>query len=49
MIGCLIRDAMSNAVQFTAIPGWGGVVMGVSAIVTALPVPLKYWRTSTRA
>ena len=26
---------MSKAAQFTAIPGWGGVVMGVSAIITA--------------
>jgi hypothetical protein len=31
-----IRDAMSRASQFTAVPGWGGVAMGVTAIVTAI-------------
>jgi hypothetical protein len=30
-----IRDAMSRAGRFTAIPGWGGVAMGVSALGTA--------------
>jgi hypothetical protein len=30
-----IRDAMARASAFTAVPGWGGVAMGVSAIVTA--------------
>ena len=30
-----IRDAMSRAGQFTALPGWGGVAMGVTALVTA--------------
>jgi hypothetical protein len=30
-----IRDAMSRATEFTAVPGWGGVAMGVTAIVTA--------------
>ena len=30
-----IRDAMSKATQFTAIPGWGGVAMGVTAIIAA--------------
>ena len=30
-----IRDAMSRATAFTAIPGWGGVLMGVTALVTA--------------
>ena len=30
-----IRDAMSRAGQFTAVPGWGGVTMGVTAIATA--------------
>ncbi|HEX3645441.1 MAG TPA: hypothetical protein VHT95_07525 [Vicinamibacterales bacterium] len=31
-----IRDAMSRATQFTAVPGWGGVAMGATAIVTAV-------------
>ena len=30
-----IRDAMARASAFTAVPGWGGVVMGVTAIVAA--------------
>jgi hypothetical protein len=30
-----IRDAMTRATAFTAIPGWGGVVMGVTAIAAA--------------
>lgn len=30
-----IRDAMTRASAFTAIPGWGGVVMGVTAIGAA--------------
>jgi hypothetical protein len=31
-----IREAMSRASQFTAVPGWGGVAMGVTAIVAAV-------------
>jgi len=31
-----IRDAMSRAGQFTAVPGWGGVLMGTTAVVTAI-------------
>lgn len=31
-----IRDTMSRAGRFTALPGWGGVWMGASAIVAAL-------------
>src|SRR5262245_42817031 len=30
-----IREAMTRASAFTAIPGWGGVAMGVTAIVAA--------------
>src|ERR1041384_7409097 len=31
-----IRDAMSRAAAFTALPGWGGVAMGVTAIAAAV-------------
>lgn len=30
-----IRDTMSRAGQFTAVPGWGGVAMGITAIAAA--------------
>jgi hypothetical protein len=30
-----IRDTMDRAASFTAVPGWGGALMGVTAIVTA--------------
>jgi hypothetical protein len=30
-----IRDTMARAADFTAVPGWGGVLMGVTALVTA--------------
>ena len=31
-----IREAMARASEFTAVPGWGGVAMGVTAIVAAV-------------
>jgi hypothetical protein len=31
-----IRDAMARASEFTAVPGWGGVLMGLTACVAAV-------------
>lgn len=31
-----IRDAMARASAFTAVPGWGGVLMGITACVAAI-------------
>jgi hypothetical protein len=30
-----IRDVMARAAEFTAVPGWGGVVMGITALAAA--------------
>jgi hypothetical protein len=34
-----IRDTMARAAGFTAVPGWAGILMGVTAIVTAAAAP----------
>jgi hypothetical protein len=43
----VIRDTMERATAFTAVPGWGGVLMGVTAlgasIVAALQPTVERW------
>ena len=44
-----IRDAMARASRFTAVPGWGGVLIGLSACVAAVlsgpPDNSRRWMT----
>ncbi len=35
-----IRQTMERSVAFTAVPGWGGVAMGITALLTALAAPV---------
>lgn len=42
-----IRETMASAAEFTAVPGWGGVAMGVTALVAAYlaaqqPTPARW-------
>src|SRR5436189_6411150 len=30
-----IRETMASAAEFTAVPGWGGLAMGITAMVAA--------------
>src|ERR1044071_5991240 len=34
-----IRETMERAGSFTAVPGWGGMLMGISAVLTAFVAP----------
>ncbi len=39
-----IRDVMERSASFTAVPGWGTVLMGCTAILTAF-ITEQYWET----
>jgi hypothetical protein len=41
-----IRETMESAAEFTAVPGWGGVAMGITALVAAF---LAKGQTTPRA
>src|SRR6185503_3741636 len=41
-----IRETMERAGSFTAVPGWGGILTGVSALLTAFisgSLPSRAW------